>query len=441
MPLIPFARQSRPGAHSGERLLNYFLNPTDGATSAATWGRTGVLEYADTLSGVHDFAELGTDLFAITTSKVWKITTGTPVDIGTMLGGDDVRVAASGTEIAIITGGRYYVCDGSTTTEYSTGVITAPVDVAFLKGYFVVIGSDGQRDDAMAISALDDATTFDALDYVYAESSPDALVAVTADHGEIWLHGGKTTEVYYNSGNATFPFEPTNSWLQVGCANGKTVAQADNSVFWVGDGNIVYRASGAAPQVISTREIEDLIGTLTIDQGFIYFDRGHVFYVLHATVGPSPAYNLTTGLWCEFSTGADHDAWIVRSAYWFNGRQYLGTTTGKVGTSSGYSDDGAVIRAEMVTMAIVKDGNIFPISKIHLNVDTGRTDFDRTPKIALEMSRDGSTFTAAKWRDLAGIGNYMKRATWYGLGAARWQQAKIWITDEVKRDIIGGVYQ
>jgi hypothetical protein len=363
-------------------------------------------------------------------------------DVGTIDGVSDVRVDASATEIAIVTNGKYYICDGTTTTEYATGSVTSPVDVAFLDGYFCVIGTATARKDALTVSGIDDGTTFGALDYVFAESSPDDLVGIVADHGELWLNGTKSTEIFYNSGAASFPFQRNaGARIERGCRNGATLTKADNSVFWVSEDGEVLRSSGIAPQVISTREVEESLLGNGIDRAFVFKDRGHKFLAVSTISGPTWCYDMTTGMWTEFSTGVNHGRWIAQCAYWLDGVQYIGTTTGKVCTQAGYNDDGSVIRTEIISIPIVRGGEYFSVNKIHANFNTGDTDIGRTPKVALQMSDDGVTWGNEDWSDLGGLGEHMARVTWHGKGAFRWAQARIWITDEVSRDFIGGAYQ
>ena len=437
--LIPFARQSKPGAHSGERLINWFHQP-DSNGGGPTFGRSGLVGFADIGEPVYTQVEMGGNLYAISATSVWKLTGATATKVGTISGTSDVRAAASFTQIAIVTNGTYYVCDGTTTTSYSTGSVTAPIDVAFLRGYFAVIGAASGRSDAYTISSLDDGTIFNALDYVFAESAPDGLNGIIAYRNELVLFGAKTVEFHYLSGAADFPFAPnTGAKLERGCLDGATIAADDNSFFWLGDDNIVYR-NGGAPQVVSSFEVAEDIKGRVVDRAFTFTDRGHKFYALKMETGTTWVLDITNGLWVEFSTGELHEPWIATSSFLFGGTLYFTTTTGKVCTQGGYNDDGDVIRAEMVSQPVEQGGEYFAINKIHMNFDTGNEDLGRTPQVALALSRDGRTWTSDKWRPLGAIGEYLKRAAWHGLGSARWVQARVWITDEVKRDLIGGTY-
>jgi len=448
MPLVPFVRQSKtdPG-YSGERLVNWFLRPADtGVTSGVLVGRSGLDSEASGLGGkVRAAIQFGANVIFVAGGAVWRFDGSTATNVGTVTDGE-TSIAASGTEVAIVVGGAYYICDGSSTASYFTGAISNPVGVTFQDGYFVVIGTSGGRDDGLTVSGLDDGTTFDALDFAFAENSPDGLVAVISDHGELWLFGNRTTEVWYNSGNPDFPFERNaGALMEMGCGNGQTVAKEDNSVFWLGHDNVVYRASGATPQVISTREIEEAIAGSTIEGGFTFTDRGHKFYALRRTGDTTLCFDLTTGLWCERAAGLDDSPWPCTCRATLSGTEYFGTDDGYVVTQNAatYTDKGSTFQSEAVSAPVMQNGNYFTVNKMHLQVEMGQVDRPDSdpPEIVLQTSKDGRNWSSEKWRELGDLGEYFRRTAWHGLGAFRRFQARIRIMEPVKRDIYGVKYE
>ncbi|MGV2359753.1 UNVERIFIED_CONTAM: hypothetical protein QOZ72_28920, partial [Pseudomonas aeruginosa] len=74
--------------------------------------------------------------------------------------------------------------------------------VDYLDGYGVFVRPDTQQ---FYISALNDFTTFDALDFASDEADPDNLVTHIVDHQELILFGERVTTVWFDSGDATFP--------------------------------------------------------------------------------------------------------------------------------------------------------------------------------------------------------------------------------------------
>jgi hypothetical protein len=446
MPAIAFARMSKPGvqaqAYSGERLLNWFLRPVDGVSQGALIGRSGLVEQYDLGLNVRAAIESGEDLYAVAEERVWKVSGGSITQVGVVPDGV-TSIAASGAEVAIVVDETYYVCDGSTTTEYSTGAVDVPRFVAYQDGYFIVAGEVAGRNDGFTVSGLNDGTTFNALDFAFAENTADEVTGLVSDHNELWFFGARTVERFYNSGAGDFPFVPNRSALiQSGCLDGQTISAGDSALFWVREDRKVVRASGSVPQVISTREVEEYLVGKTVGNGFHFTDRGHQFYALSIEGHPTLCYDLTTGLWCEFSTGATHEPWIANGTVWNQGTQYVMTSTGKLATfdESTFTDDGAIIRAEGYSIPIEFGGGYQRLNHITAHVDSGRTSHEISPQIGLRVSRNGRTWGDEMLRDLAETGEYWKRAVWRGLGASRRFQVRLWMTDAVSRDCPGVYY-
>ncbi|MGH8525913.1 MAG: hypothetical protein ACREXY_17425, partial [Gammaproteobacteria bacterium] len=74
--------------------------------------------------------------------------------------------------------------------------------VAWQDGYFIHTVPNTGR---FAISDLN-AITYDALETATAEGRPDSLVSLISVNRLVWLFGQQTTEVWWNSGDADFPF-------------------------------------------------------------------------------------------------------------------------------------------------------------------------------------------------------------------------------------------
>lgn len=243
-----------------------------------------------------------------------------------------VTFAWNGNQYAIASGGQGYLLDGTTLTP------TIKMDsVDYLDGYFVALQSGDRR---IRISGLYDGTTWDELDYAEKESRRDYPIAILADHGELWIFGEQTTEVWYNSGNSDFPFERIpNGRLELGCGAPWSPAKLDNSVFWIGQderGNrVVWRADGYTAKRVSTHAVEYHMNRMlpkayaisdtiqvhhhAIEVGVVfaicwaYQEEGHSFYCMtfpeapaqlkaighHEAAATSFVYDAATGLWHE----------------------------------------------------------------------------------------------------------------------------------------------
>ena len=72
--LIPFARQSNAEEYSGERLLNYFIRPSNGAISPAVlMARSGLAEAADAGNRIRNMVVMQGDIYAVANGTVWNL--------------------------------------------------------------------------------------------------------------------------------------------------------------------------------------------------------------------------------------------------------------------------------------------------------------------------------------------------------------------------------
>lgn len=183
-------------------------------------------------------------------------------------------------------------------------------DIAYQDGYFIVTETDTQK---FYISAINDGSSWDALDFASATAEPDNLVGVISNHNELWLFGTRSVEVWYNSGNATFPFEkrPGVS-INVGCADKDTIKAIDNTLVWSGlnetGGTSVYRADGYTPKKISSPYVDtEIQGGQSINglRAEALTWEGQSFYILNSTTASSEsmAYHLNSGSWFFWFSG------------------------------------------------------------------------------------------------------------------------------------------
>ena len=476
MPLLPFARQSKPGidaaGYSGERLINYFARPSDGVSPVVLIGRSGLPRKVHLGGSVRAMLDASGKLFAVADGRLWRVGASL-ANLGLVTDDPKTSMAAGSGQVAVVSNGRYYLWDGTTLIPYATGPVEVPVSVTWQDGYFIVAGSGNGRSDLFAISGLDNGRTFGGLDYAVAESNSDGILSILSDHGQVMAFGPNSIESFYNSGAAAFPFEPNlSAQIMRGVKDARTIAQEDNAVFWVGPDNVVYRYGGGAPTVISTREVEETLAHATIAAAFAFTDRGHKFYCIRREGGSSLCYDITTGAWCERQTG--EGPWIATCAVMSAGVQYVGTSTGSVCTvdSGEFADDGAGFACEAVSGPVVQGGALFSIRKLYLMIGMGdialpdetettelydgagdvitdadgvalavQVDGEPNGRVILQTSKDGRTWSLEKWRPLGRKGEFGKRVMWHALGQFRRFQVRIKISDPVRRDIYGVSYE
>lgn len=444
--LIPFATSSKASERgfSGEKLINYILRPEKGVSDAWLIAASGLNPLIRTFGQVRALIVHQNRIYGVSNSQLWVYRNGVHEVIGNVKDDRNVVMATNGQQIAITSGGNYYVYEQGTVAQYTTGAISDPVGVTHLDGYFVVIGSNGKRKDALTVSSLDNGKTFDGFDFAFAENTPDELKGVLSDHGELWLFGSDSIEIFHNSGAADFPFQRSaGALIEKGCLSAVTLAKEDNAVFWIGHDKVVYRSGGSTPEVISTRAIEDELGSSEILSCFTFTDRGHKFYAIGRKGGTTLCYDITTNLWCERSKGVNHGSCPATCSVSNNGFSYVGTKDGYLSRLDQglYTSNKDVFVSEARSAPIINTGRPFKVSRVFISIKSGDKKFARNPRIMLQTSKDGHTWSIEKWRELGKLGEYFSSASWHGLGAFTRFQVRLRITDPQPRDIFGVHYE
>jgi hypothetical protein len=192
---------------------------------------------------------------------------------------------SAGDQILIISNELGFIFDIGTDTLTQITDPDFPMGVGqceFMDGYFLVTIKNTRR---FQISALEDGTSWDALDVGEISEAADNIVSMKRNHREIWFHGSQTAEVWYDNGDPLFPFAPIQGvFIETGAAAAFGVVRADNTLFWIdrderGNG-IIRKADGYTPTRVSTYGIEQAISiTAIIEQtnAFAIQTRGHLF--------------------------------------------------------------------------------------------------------------------------------------------------------------------
>jgi hypothetical protein len=399
-------------------------------------------------------------------------TTGTKTEIGTLSTSDATPIgwAFNGTNVLIVQGNdTAYIytpgASGSGTTWIShpdSGVsFPDATKVVYQDGYFIVNNSGTGNFYASNLNS----TTFDWLSFAQAEGSPDNIVSLISDHRDLWVFGAETTEVYYNSGNADFPFERINgAFIEHGCIAANSVAKMNNEVYWLGrDTNgqgVVYRARGHQPERISTHAVEAALknfGFLNNCTAYTYQEEGHNFYVLnnssfYTNVKTTWVFDASTNMWHErtyTNANSEQERHRVSSIVYdtVNARFVAGDhESGNLyimGLSI-YSDNGDEIHRIRRTPHVSSGLNRVFYNYFQVDMEAGvgldglSTTQGANPQAMLRWSDDGGySWSNEHWRDIGKIGERNKRIIWRRLGSARDRVFELKITDPVKVAIIG----
>lgn len=213
-----------------------------------------------------------------------------------------------GNQLFVTSGGHGYIYD--LTTDVLTEIadpdfLTPTVMGAFCDGYFLSLKDNS---NTWQFSALEDGTSWSALDVNQTSTTTDNIRALVVAHRDVWLFGSQTTQVWADTGVANTPFSPIpGSQLQMGICGSFAWTVLDNAPLWVGEneqGNrMVFRANGYSPQRISDHAEEDLLTSYSQVSdliGWSYQDRGHAMFLLYESVGDTTStYDAATGRWHE----------------------------------------------------------------------------------------------------------------------------------------------
>lgn len=252
-------------------------------------------------------------LFGVAAGDLYEIvSSGAATIIGGILNAQTpVQWAASGTSLLIATGDQVWRA-----TSTTAKVIDGAYSVVYLDGYYIALRTDGQT---IQLSS-DDGVTWDPSDVAQSMGPVDRKVRLEAHEGHLWWFGTKSISVWYDSGNADFPFAPIDgATIDQGTLAPWSVTQLDRRLYWLGMDKHgygrVFRSEGYTPVPISNMAIEHLIkgyidaGRPDLITGKGYTENGHTFYVLaFPKANATLVYDLATGMWHERARWMD-GAW------------------------------------------------------------------------------------------------------------------------------------
>lgn len=427
------------------------------ASLVGTPGLRRLLTLAESpVRGVHTasngevYAVGGTKLYSI--SSAWVAT-----EIGTLNSSTGfVSMEDNGTHVVIVDGADGYSWNMTTDTFAEiTDVDFLGADlITFQDGYFIVNKPDSGQ---FYISGIND-ITFDPLDISTAEASPDDIVGVISAHQNLYLLGTQSTEVFYNSGNAAFPFERIQgAIMEVGCAAAFSIAKVNGAVYWVGQDSggfgIVYRAEGYRAERVSNPAVESVIRSVGIEnistaRAWTYQKGGHYFYCLNLPdIDSTWVYDASTNLWHERTYlnlwGLErHRADCHTVAH---GENIVGDyENGKIYAldDATYTDDSSAIVRMRTAPHISKELRFAFHSRFQLDMEAGvgltGSGQGIDPQAVLEWSDDGGhTWSNEHWAPIGAIGNYGTRVIWRRLGRSRDRVYRVTISDPVKVVLIG----
>jgi len=446
MTPIQFASQSyqaRSSNVSSERMINLYLeaNPQGAKSPTVLYGTPGLRKWITVGDGpVRGMIQLGPRLFVVSGPLLYAVDhSGSIVEIGPIEGAGNVHLTANATHIAIVTPGKSYAANADGIVELPEGNLNG---ATYLNGKGVFTQSGGQK---FWITAIDDMTSIDALDFSTADAQPGAMRGCIEDHQRLWLFTENSIEIWYDSGASGFPFERDgSSSIEKGCMAPGTPSKAEHNVLWLGHDKSVYMGAGGAAKSISAPSIHRLIGE-TPDPAsawaFTYKQEEHVFYVLNFS-DLTLCYDMTTGLWHERrSDGMGRWRANCYSDSW--GRHLVGDCIdGRIYELDldYFTDDGDIITRQSVAPPSHGSGGKVCYHELFVDIEAGvatQLGQGANPAAMLDWSSDGGhTWSSTVQSRMGKIGEYGHRLQWNRLGTSPQRHFRMTITDPVKVAIL-----
>lgn len=404
----------------------------------------GLLQYLDLGAEIRGQRDVEGRWFVVAGSTLYEIVAGAAISRGTLASNTGaVSMTHNNTQLAIVAGmaGEIFTLASNKLNSITSAGWRGSHSVDFIDGYMILVAPDT---DQFYITALDDASQIDALDFTSADAQPDNIVTSKVLHRELILLGAYTTEIWINSGGSMFPFARYNSaQIDIGCVGRGAAIVATESIFWIGQtrngSGIVYRMAGHAAQRVSTRAMEELLAKstdLTAATMWTYQVEGHEFIGITAPgMRTTLVYDAAMQQWHERAEWADGWAPLRTTSVCFtNGAQYAGDAAGKlykVDPDTYTLGDDPLVR-ERTWPHLVK-GSMEPITfaGIEMACTTGHGG-----SVTLELSNDGGkTFGPKLLRSLGAIGRWMQKVRWMPLGTAHDRVFRIRCSDPVPFNI------
>lgn len=444
MPILSLVGQSSRDddnrqANSG-RLLNCYREPIAGGGKAthsikSVLGMSNFVDIGELF--VRDMAYIGGVFYVMAGGNLYSVTQGGAATLlGATVSAEGARIFGDSTNVCTVSGGRYFLWDGSSMSEPTLAAFTAVGSGVFL-GNYVILTEDGGR--RFMWSDLADASTMPALNFATAEGTDSDILRAATFGDRLWLFKEDAIEIWYPTGQAganAFAKLP-GAGANFGLKSRGLLVEGKAGVFFIGDDGRAYLTGGSAPQPIASPAVETAIAQSTATGCFSYFDEGHEFFVIRFSDRPAWCFDIATGEWHERANGEDNTRWDAEVSARAWGTWYVGDVLGKVYSLGRTNTDASgALRRELTTNTLYNGGDPFSLSEVEISGRVGIADQASypaiEPMISVRFSRDGGLTWGNEYRRGMGFqGEYGRRVRLHGLGQFRQATMKLSTSEPV----------
>ncbi len=382
-------------AHSkplnGAECINFFpeleLQDAKSKSPVGIWGCPGIAPFALT----SDDSILGLNMmngvvYAIGNKKLWQINpNGTVADLGSHKAHNPISVDNNGIQLCWVDGSTgWYWQSGGSVTQITDPNFFPSSTVTYFDGYFCFV-RDGTKE--FFLSPIFGITPFDGALFASKEATSDLLLAIANSHEQLYLFGQIRTEVWFDAGTPppAFPFARSDgAILQRGLLAVHSIILEDNTVFFLADDGMYYRAAGFQVQRVSNHAVENewaTYETLTDCQALVYTVFGHKHITLtFPRARRTWVLDLATGRWHKRESwiGSSKDdsigRWRGNCAIAAYDRILIGdSVTGKIGqlNFNEFTEFGDTMRGLIDGAPIHSDRRRVFMKRFELDVESG----------------------------------------------------------------------
>ena len=373
-------------------------------------------------------------MYQVTGSSLYSIdSSGNALFLGDIANDPSpVVMATDANQLIITTGGNpdayVYTVSGGLVEISDTDLLTTS-SVAFLDSRFIYQQPDG----FFVVSALNDGTNIESLDFAQAEALPDDLLRVFSLNQLLYLFGETTTEIWFTSGTGRPPLS-RQAVLQQGICGTYAVASIDGIIYFI-DAN-------RRPGMIQGENYQPLfvpaIGEEWANFGATDFATARVTaYSLHqenfvdfifSDQEQIWTYHVTSKTWFEkdfMTTSIVHDYDLVLAAHSANKKIY------RLDFSNFQNDGESMTRRKdlpLITSEVLQVGGAeMVIDQVKLHVDASASS-----DIALKVSKNLDNFSTINTMSVDGN----KTIDINSIGKSREIIVRVETTSNAKVDIL-----
>lgn len=458
---------------SGQECVNLYaeLNDKDPQAPAKVtyYPVPGSVVYADPnfLRGARGSyrTSIGTAYYVVGQNVYFLSTTGVLIFIGAIADRpNQVIFSDNGLVCVLVDGVNGYVIDLLTN---SLGIITDPnfysADYVALLDTFFIFNVAGTNQFFISVSNADytlltTVGAFDPLDIAAKSGFNDPIVGIVSIHGELWLIGDLTTEIWIGTGAADFYFQrQQGAYINHGCAAKYSIATMDVLCFFImqdqqGNGLIVQGQGYDLTEISTPRVVSEIkkYSTLTDAIGFCFQIEDHAFYCLvFPTANKGWMYDLSTKQWAEWNWVDDNGSFNRPRAtccMFANGLNLVGDwENGQLLRLDPnlYQDNGQPLVWVRTFPHIVDDNKKVSYLSFEADIEPGTvTDQEDDPQIGLSWSDNkGVSYGNEVIQSIGKTGEYFTVPTWNRLGQARDRVFKLRCNANAQQSLNGAFVQ